>query len=198
MAAERDRQQKKPVHFIPVASLCTQPILAERPQQLITCRQITDTCHDLWCSLWWCTTLGGQVGATKLEPNYVVLQHKRQMSWRKKILLIRKLSFQWMYILGTAVALQVNTQTHAQMLAYIGLFLRVFVAFAHRLFSPSVLFTASREKKKTKKQPLLHCFYVEQNFTVSIMPAWEILSGWHNLCRFQKHTLTLALTSSVI
>ncbi len=76
----RVRTKKEPVCFIPVSSLCTQLSLAQRPQQLITCRHITDTCDDLCGPLWRCTTLIGQVQDTKEKQSWVVLLHKRQIS----------------------------------------------------------------------------------------------------------------------
>lgn len=50
-------EHKEAAYIITVAFTCTQLSLAQRPQHLITCRHVTDTCHDLWVPLERCAVL---------------------------------------------------------------------------------------------------------------------------------------------
>lgn len=59
---------------------------------------------------------------------------------------------------------------HKQMLAYIGLFLRVLLLLPEGSFLP-LFSTSPTEKERKKKNTHLHYFYVEQSFAVSIMPS---------------------------
>lgn len=69
--------------------------------------------------------------------------------------------------------------------------LACFVAFAHRLFSPSVLLTGSREKeeKKQKKKCINLFFVVFMLSRTSLYPFF----GWRYMCRFQKHILSFGI-----
>lgn len=111
----------------------------------------------------------------------------------------RKVSFQWMYITHSCSLASVHTNTHTDASLHWAV-LACFVAFAHGLFSPSVLFVASREKENNNSSSLclcwaeLHCIhyacvrdFVCLTIHVRKSPMW-----------IQKHILTLAFTSLVI
>ncbi len=89
-----------------------------------------------------------------------------------------------------------HTHTHTQMLAHIGLLLHVLLLLPMGSFLP--LFCSSPAEIKKKKKSHLHYFYVEQNFIVSIMPAWEFLSPRKYKCKKCDFKSTFSFSEHIL
>lgn len=79
----------------------------------------------------------------------------------------------------TKSAVKVYTHTDASLH---WLLLRVLLLVPMGSFLP--LFSSIPAEREGEKKTHLHYFYVEQNFAVSLMPAWEILSARHYMWKY--------------
>lgn len=201
-------EQKQPVYIIPVAFMCAQLSLAQRPQHLITCRHITDTCHDLWGPFTemhrtYRSGLGYKSGTRQSRaPTHC---KKCQTIYRKHW---NKTSVHWMWIMHSCSLTTALTKTHThthRCYPTLGCSC-VFCCFLPKGFiPPSVLSVASRgeEKKKRRKLPIiiffrwaeLHCihFCLCERFC---LPDDTFAKKKPNAV--SKHILTLAFMSWVI